>query len=197
MSERTTSGMLHDGQRLTLDEYLQTPETARPYELVYGVVREPAAPSWDHQQIVARLYGSLERHVRPRDLGNVGLSPLDVVLDADRHLVVQPDIVFVTAARTHLIRHRLWGAPDLVVEVLSAGTSVYDRGTKKDWYRQYGVRELWLVTPWESTIEVVSFSELQPPSTLFETSQIVRSAVLPQMRLRVASIFRGFLHLNG
>lgn len=189
--------MLYDGRRLTLDQYLQTPDTTRPSELVFGVVHEPAAPSWDHQEMVARLFTGLDRHVRPRDLGKVGLAPLDVVLDAQRHLVVQPDVVFVASGRTHLIGHRLWGAPDLVVEVLSAGTSVYDRGTKKDWYDKYGVRELWLVTPWERTIEVVAFSDRQAASTRFATTQIVRSSVLPQMRLRVEAIFRDFLHLNG
>lgn len=184
------SDVIYGGQALTLDAYLQTPETNTRYELLYGVVREPAAPSWDHQQVVARLFGGIDRHVRQRELGNVGLSPLDVVLDAQRSLVVQPDIVFVTNARTHIIRHRLWGAPDLVVEVLSAGSTAYDRGTKQAWYRQYGVRELWLVNHWECAIEVVALSELQPTSTRFGTDQTVRSAVLPQMRLRVGPIFR-------
>jgi Uma2 family endonuclease len=72
---------------------------------------------WDHQLIVGRLFRQLDDHVTRLGLGRVGLSPLDVVLDEARHLVVQPDLVFVAEERVHIIRDRIWGAPDLVVEV--------------------------------------------------------------------------------
>ncbi len=180
--------VLSDGQRLTVGEYLATPETSRRYELVYGVVREPAAPSWNHQSIVARVFEQLQRHVTRLELGKVAFSPLDVILDAERHLIVQPDIVFVSTARSHIIRDRLWGAPDLVVEVLSTGSGHYDRHVKRDWYQQYGVREQWIVDPVARTIEVTSLPILTSTAE-FGEGQIVRSHVLPRLRLRVAPVF--------
>lgn len=39
------------------------------------------------------------------------------------------------------------GAPDLVVEVLSKGTSRYGKTEKKVVYAQYGVKEYWLIDP--------------------------------------------------
>ena len=45
------------------------------------------------------------------------------------------------------------GTPDLVVEVLSRSTSRYDRGHKMDVYEKFGVREYWIVSPAERSVE--------------------------------------------
>ena len=110
---------MNSPRRLTVDEYFDDPETLRPMELVHGIVREPPAPLYGHQVVVMRAIILLERHVRANGLGTVCVSPIDVVLDRDAALVVQPDLIFVSTARTSIIRDRIWGAPDLVVEVLS------------------------------------------------------------------------------
>jgi Uma2 family endonuclease len=49
----------------------------------------------------------------------VWLSPIDVVLNAARDLVVQPDLSVVLAERADIVTDRIWGSPDLVVEVMS------------------------------------------------------------------------------
>ncbi len=43
---------------------------------------------------------------------------------------------------------------DVVFEYLSASTAAYDRTTKADTYLALGVRELWLVDPDTTTVEV-------------------------------------------
>lgn len=48
----------------------------------------------------------------------------------------------------------VYGAPDLVAEVLSPSTAKRDRGYKKDTYAKCGVREYWLVSPAEKSVEV-------------------------------------------
>ena len=104
-------------KRISLDEYFRFPETNRPMELVYGYVREPPAPFGDHQLSVGRVFTMLDAHVRERHLGHVFVSPLDVILDRDAALVVQPDVLFIAKARLKIVRGHVWGAPDLVVEV--------------------------------------------------------------------------------
>ena len=46
------------------------------------------------------------------------------------------------------------GAPDLVVEILSPSTAKNDKGHKKEVYAKYGVREYWIVSPAEKSVEV-------------------------------------------
>lgn len=48
----------------------------------------------------------------------------------------------------------VYGAPDLVVEVLSPSTVKNDRGYKKDMYEKAGVPEYWIVNPADKTLEV-------------------------------------------
>src|SRR5512141_2681908 len=100
---------------MTTEEYLQTPETVLPRELALGTLRVADAPTISHQRVVGELFMGLSEHVRERRLGDVLIAPIDVVLDADADLVVQPDLLFVSNARRNVIGDRVLGAPDLVI----------------------------------------------------------------------------------
>ncbi len=76
-------------------DYLSGAEELRRQELVWGFVHEPPAPFYGHQSIVTRAIVLLDQHVRSGGLGRVCVSPIDVVLDAPKALVLQPDIIFV------------------------------------------------------------------------------------------------------
>jgi Uma2 family endonuclease len=174
-------------RRLSLAAYLSTEETNRPQELAYGFLREPPAPGFHHQVVVGRIHVVLDRHVRRYGLGDIVESPVDVILDRERALVVQPDIVFVSKDRRGICDRRIWGAPDLVVEVLSTFRRRHDRVTKVRWYRQYEVRECWIVDPVARTVEVLDLTS--SAARIVEGSQLVRSSVLPRLRMRVDSAF--------
>ena len=175
-------------ERLTAGRYLGGAETTKPRELVYGFVREPPAPVYGHQSVVFRLGRLLDDEVRRLGAGVVALSPLDVVLDPERALIVQPDVVFVAAARRGIIRDQIWGAPDLVAEVLSRRTARRDRTIKLGWYRRYGVGECWFADPRVRTVEVVSLATGGGVS-LFQRDAPLVSAVLPGLRLPASAIF--------
>ena len=53
----------------------------------------------------------------------------------------------------------VYGAPDLVVEVLSPSTAQYDRGRKMKVYAQCGVREYWIVSPEARSVDVYLLEE--------------------------------------
>jgi Uma2 family endonuclease len=177
-------------RRQLLDAYLTGPEQLRPQELVWGMVHEPPSPFFGHQSIVTRALVLLDAHVRQQRAGVVCVSPMDVVLDAELALVVQPDVLFVSRERTAIIRDQVWGAPDLVVEVESTATRRRDRTTKLGWYRRYGVRECWLIDPRTQAIVVVTLTGARVSRRSFRGEHPVRSSVLPHFQDPAAAFFR-------
>ena len=165
---------------MTTAEYFQTPETPRPQELIFGVLRVADSPTVMHQRLVARLYKALDAHAERHRLGEVLLSPLDVVFDTANALILQPDLVFVSSGRELVMLDRLFGAPDLVVEVLSPRPRIGRLDERLAWFAQYGVRECWLVHQIDRRVEVISFARgrVSARSSLLGGERIV-SGVLP------------------
>jgi Uma2 family endonuclease len=97
-------------------------------------LRVAESPLPRHQAVVFDLGLALAEHVRERRLGEVWLAPLDVILDAERSLIIQPDLFFVSNERGHIMRDRVRGAPDLVVEVLSPNPRIGKLGERIEWF---------------------------------------------------------------
>jgi Uma2 family endonuclease len=176
-------------KKLSVDDYFGLPESLRPMELVYGRVREPPSPRYGHQSVVTHLAALLDRHVRQHDRGKICVSPMDVVLDVEAALVVQPDIVFVATPHLDRIRERIWGAPDMVAEILSRGTAKRDRTTKLAWYARYGVTECWLVDLAYHFVEVVDLQTQPARWTRYTGEAPMRSLVLPEWTAGPNEIF--------
>lgn len=170
---------------MTVDHYLAGEESNRRRELIFGMVHDPPSPFPFHQELVTRLASLLHQHVVAERAGTVYVSPLDVVLDDARGLVLQPDILFVATANQAIVRDRIWGAPDLVIEVLSAGTHRRDRVAKRAWYLHYLVKEYWLVDPVNRAIEIVGSPNT---SRVYGAGDRVRSAVLPRFNPAVEDV---------
>ena len=170
--------------RLTTDEYLRTPETLLPQELVYGFVRDAAAPTPRHQWAVGDVYRCLWKHLTESGAGRVWMSPIDVVLDRERGLVVQPDVIVVLNDRLPIVSDRVWGAPDLVVEVLSPQPRIGRREERINWFAEYGVRECWIVQQVVRQIEVISFANgAIAGRRVYASDEGISSTVLPQLNV--------------
>jgi Uma2 family endonuclease len=175
---------------MTLQEYFGTPETTLPQELIYGAMRVAESPTATHQELVGRLFLTLHPHVRAQGLGSVWLAPLDVVLDATRALVVQPDLVVVRHDGRARVFEKIYGPPDLAIEVLSPRPRIGDVSERLAWFRDYGVRECWLVHQLERRIEVLQFDEGRTASRrAFERHEPLVSAVLPAWATPPAEFF--------
>jgi Uma2 family endonuclease len=153
-------------------------------------LRVAESPLPRHQAVVFDLGLALAEHVRERRLGEVWLAPLDVILDAERSLIIQPDLFFVSNERGHIMRDRVRGAPDLVVEVLSPNPRIGKLGERIEWFARYGVSECWLVYQYESRVEVLSFDGNVIARAQFESKRPIRSRVLPEFDRTLASMLR-------
>jgi Uma2 family endonuclease len=176
---------------MTTEEYLKTPETVLPQELIYGVIRAAEAPLPRHQAAVADFFRALDAHVGERQLGEMWLSPIDVILDERRALVLQPDLLFISNERRGILTDRIRGAPDMVLEVLSPNPRIGRLDERVGWFAEYGVRECWLLHQSERRLEIVRFAgRAVSERESFDDSMAIRSAVLPDFHLTIGSILR-------
>lgn len=131
--------------RLTYQDYINTPDDER-YELIDGELIMAPGPISPHQISQSELSYWLQIFVKQHDSGQILYAPIDVVLsDAD---VVQPDLIFISKEREHIIEHaNIQGAPDFVAEILSPATARRDWGVKRELYAKHGVKEYWILDP--------------------------------------------------
>ena len=113
------------------------------------------SPTNRHQFVLLNLVAVLMEYTQQHG-GRLLFAPSDVVFT--QYDVVQPDLLYFSEARRHLVQldAPTDAAPDLTVEVISPGTSTHDRVRKQATYARFGVSEYWIVDPFEETIE--SFS---------------------------------------
>lgn len=142
--------------QMTATEFAQLPESNNIIELIDGEVIVAPAPVDKHQEAIGNLYFNLRMLKLP---GEWRLAPSDVYLD-DLN-VVQPDLFWVSDENPncHLIENYWHGAPDLVIEILSPGTTRRDRDAKYSLYERTGVREYWIVDAQELYIEVYGLQD--------------------------------------
>ncbi|NHM28859.1 Uma2 family endonuclease [Desulfofundulus sp. TPOSR] len=136
----------------TYEDYARLPEGA-PYQLIGGKLVMTPSPSTFHQLVLVRLLGHFLNYQAKENRGTVLVSPVDVYFNHEE--TFQPDIIFISRERTHIIEHnKINGAPDLVVEILSPSTAYYDLRKKYRVYERYGVKEYWIVDPEDETVEI-------------------------------------------
>jgi Uma2 family endonuclease len=174
---------------MTIDDYFATPESLAPTELAFGVLRVADSPSAGHQAVVRDLLIALHHHVREKHLGRMWLSPLDVVLDAQNALVVQPDLMFISNERRDIVSDRVRGAPDLMIEVLSPNLRVGNVAEHLEWFARYGVRECWHVHRDERRVSVIGFDRGEERFRwLLGADLPIPSTVLPDFGLSLREI---------
>ena len=117
---------------LTYDDYVRfTPSESGNYELHDGQIIYTPSPKPKHQKLSMRLSSQLFSHVDRHQLGEILTAPMDVVFNPND--TFQPDILFLSNDRLPLIGNaKIEGAPDLVVEILSASNTPKEMGYKKD-----------------------------------------------------------------
>ncbi|NJM66876.1 MAG: Uma2 family endonuclease [Acaryochloris sp. RU_4_1] len=172
-------------------ELLATDEWKR-YEIIDGELFVTRAPHIGHQGAAGRIYAKLLLWSEETHLGQPFLTPGLIFSDVDN---VIPDIVWVSNGRLAEIvdpEGHLTGAPELIVEVLSAGITNErrDREAKLKLYSLKGVQEYWIVEWRSQQVEVYrrQNSQLQQVATLLSADQI-SSPLLTGFQCPVKSFF--------
>ncbi len=148
-------------KRYTYADYL-TWADEKIRELIDGFIKIMSpSPSTKHQVVTGNLFANFHRFIKKnKGKCKVFASPFDVRLpkngekaDGQIYNVVQPDIC-VVCDPSKIDKRGCLGAPDLVIEVQSFSSARYDLTEKFDLYEASGVREYWVVFPYEEGVMV-------------------------------------------
>lgn len=130
-------------------------------ELICGRLSYMESPNWAHSSVVDEFSFQIQTQIRQRKGDCIARQgPVDVKLDilSDRPTVLIPDF-FILCDCSKISQSGLSGAPDFVLEVLSPSTRRRDIGEKVLLYRDYGVREYWIIDPDTRRLIIYNFMD--------------------------------------
>jgi Uma2 family endonuclease len=192
------SGTPDAAVKFTYEDYLLFPEDGLRHEIIDGEHEVTPSPLTRHQRIVANLFRILDPFIRERKLGEVFLSPFDVIL-SNLDIVV-PDLLFVSGERSAIVTEKnlqgapelIVDAPELIVEVLSEGTRKGDEVTKRKLYERFGVQEYWIADPVLESIKVYrqsgkGFERVAELSV--EAGETLTSPLFPGLTIPLDAVF--------
>ena len=181
-------------QTYTYADYLKWQFEER-VELIRGrIFKMSPAPGFQHQLISSDIHGFLWSYLRGKSC-KVFSAPFDVrltvksIADEEITTVLQPDIcVICDLGKTD--SRGCFGAPDIVVEILSPGNNAKEIISKYELYEQAGVKEYWVVSPENLTFVIHTLVNGKYSSSRQMTSgDIITSTVLPDFQLDLSEIF--------
>lgn len=133
-----------------VDVYRLLPE-GTPIQVINNQFYMSPSPAFAHFSIAREIFRSIDAYVLQNNLGEAIYAPVDVYL-GDKS-AVQPDVFFISNANKHFIKNDgIYGAPDIIIEVLSPRNKNADLIKKKAVYEQFGVQEYFIVEPSDKSV---------------------------------------------
>ena len=180
--------------KYTHADYAATPEGER-WELIDGVLYHvAAAPNTKHQESSENTGNLISDIIRPRRLGRIYRAPYALMLSEGN--TVEPDLLYVSAARRHIITSRgCEGIPDLVVEILSPSNTAHDVAVKRELYARYGIPEYWIENPVQETVLALTEPVVNngvgeyTVEALYQSGDTLTTDRIPGLAIAVADIF--------
>ena len=118
-------------------------------EIINGKVVMMASPAVNHNFVVANIFRIFDRYLDGKRCTPFADNTTVFLSEKERYI---PDFMIVCDPGKIKL-DGVHGAPDLVAEVLSPSTGWNDKTHKKDVYEQFGVREYWIVSPGDRSVE--------------------------------------------
>ncbi len=167
-------------------------------ELLKGYISQMAAPNVKHQRISRRLVRLIDTFLHnQKSICELFEAPFDVRLvkntleisNKDIYTVVQPDLCIICDPKK-LDEQGCLGAPDLIIEIVSHNNTKRDVKDKFALYEENGVREYWIVRPYDHTLEqfVLKEDKYQFYGIFTHEDKII-PFVLPDLSLDLSEVF--------
>ena len=191
--ERRAAG----GGKLTNADYMRltppVPGGVR-YQLIDGELIEMSGAILPHQIFELRFAAVLLAQADALGIGEVVTAPYDVHIDEFN--TYQPDLLFVSNERRGILeRLGAFGAPDVVVEILSDSTRRRDLGAKLPVYLRAGVREVVIVDLEARTVAVYAGygdgdgDRVAAPARVYGAEDTLTLTAMPGVSVELGPIF--------
>ena len=122
------------------------------YETIDGRNKLLSRQTVEHALVKTNLTVIFVGHCRKIRRGKA-FAGLYVYLPDNQNIFI-PDFSIFLDESLFKPNQKVYGVPDLVVEILSPSTLNDDFGIKKDTYEKNGVKEYWIVNPVDKSIQV-------------------------------------------
>ena len=130
---------------MTFAEFEQLPNSPKGFrqELRHGEVIDLAPPKLNHSRLQWQL-----RHLLERAAGDAGIVTMEIGFrpTQDRNYRIA-DVALISKVRWNSIEDYLFGAPEIVVEVLSPSNTATEMLDKEKLCLENGCQEFWIVDP--------------------------------------------------
>jgi len=180
-----------ENRKCTFENFLEIDKGEELLEYIYGEIYYQASPSTEHQRIVTNLSTEFGIFFKNKECKHF-VSPYDIFLKndiANEKNKVQPDLM-VICDKQGFNENNYVGVPVLVVEVLSPSTTSKDYIIKMDLYMRYGVKEYWIVSPKNKSIQmfVLQDSTYGEPIN-YSKDDLLKSTVFKDLKINLKDIF--------
>ena len=182
------------GIRLSIEEFLELPDTfdKRKMELDEGELYIMPRPRTGHQFLQGDLIWYFQGYIRDFDDPPAEvLHDVIVALSLESRILFSPDLVVILQGSSAVIADRMVeGAPDIVVEILSADRR-RDLVRKRRVYAEAGVPEYWIFDPRADTATLLELRDgVYVERAVLTAADTLTTPLLPGLAIPLADVFR-------
>lgn len=181
--------MLVQERKITLDEYMAMPIGA-PYQYINGCLVDWPSRTPIHQITLGGLITCVFNFEnRNPDKGIFIMGSIEVIFDNQNSF--QPDLVFISKERQEILKDYVYGAPDMIVEILWEKNAYYDLRPKKDVYEKYAVKEYIIIDPIAQNADLYILKEgIYHLHQKAQKTEQLNSALLPGLAIDLQKVFK-------
>jgi Uma2 family endonuclease len=180
--------VVHVGDRAIRFERFIEMADRRDLELVSGIIVEKPMVQLDHERCSRWLYQFLGQYVEERGLGEMLSSRIMVKTDDFGGRI--PDLLFVRQERLDIIRQKaVYGAPDLVFEIVSTNDRPSDLRSLEADYSRLGVGELMFIDLRKQEVRLLHRREASYAETVITAGEVTLETI-PELKLQAEWILQ-------
>ena len=183
--------MTPETKMVSLEEFLEMDKVEDRLEYFNGEVIYLPSPSVDHQRVLLNMGAELRDYFKGKPC-EAFISPLDLWLinkEKALNVKVQPDLM-VICDKAGLRENSYYGAPALIVEVISSSNENHDRVKKYITYMEFGIKEYWIINPKLKTVEVYTLEKDEYKQVaIYKGSDCAASQIFHGLKIHLEDVF--------